>query len=142
MQRQEINEVIRYPASRNQQSHLIWSGKKSRKLLDTCLASMTLSLLAPRPTSRRPPKRPIAAPALLPAGGVVRRVTIALRHAPRPRTLLVAPLSHHPNCARGERRRISRGDRRRLCPRQWRCCLLYTSPSPRDKRQSRMPSSA
>ena len=23
-----------------------------------------------------------------------------------------------------------------------RCCLLYTSPSPRDKRQSRMPSSA
>ena len=26
--------------------------------------------------------------------------------------------------------------------RQLRCCLLYTSPSPRDKRQSRMPSSA
>ena len=25
---------------------------------------------------------------------------------------------------------------------QYRCCLLYTSPSPRDKRQSRMPSSA
>ena len=25
---------------------------------------------------------------------------------------------------------------------QWRSCLLYTSPSPRDKRQSRMPSSA
>ena len=25
---------------------------------------------------------------------------------------------------------------------QWRDCLLYTSPSPRDKRQSRMPSSA
>ena len=25
---------------------------------------------------------------------------------------------------------------------QWRTCLLYTSPSPRDKRQSRMPSSA
>ena len=24
----------------------------------------------------------------------------------------------------------------------WRCCLLYTSPSPRDKRQARMPSSA
>ena len=24
----------------------------------------------------------------------------------------------------------------------FRCCLLYTSPSPRDKRQSRMPSSA
>ena len=24
----------------------------------------------------------------------------------------------------------------------WECCLLYTSPSPRDKRQSRMPSSA
>ena len=24
----------------------------------------------------------------------------------------------------------------------WRACLLYTSPSPRDKRQSRMPSSA
>ena len=27
------------------------------------------------------------------------------------------------------------------CARQWHC-LLYTSPSPRDKRQSRMPSSA
>ena len=26
-------------------------------------------------------------------------------------------------------------------PDTW-CCLLYTSPSPRDKRQSRMPSSA
>ena len=25
---------------------------------------------------------------------------------------------------------------------QWQICLLYTSPSPRDKRQSRMPSSA
>ena len=25
---------------------------------------------------------------------------------------------------------------------QWYVCLLYTSPSPRDKRQSRMPSSA
>ena len=25
---------------------------------------------------------------------------------------------------------------------QYRICLLYTSPSPRDKRQSRMPSSA
>ena len=25
---------------------------------------------------------------------------------------------------------------------QWTACLLYTSPSPRDKRQSRMPSSA
>ena len=24
----------------------------------------------------------------------------------------------------------------------WKACLLYTSPSPRDKRQSRMPSSA
>ena len=27
-------------------------------------------------------------------------------------------------------------------PDQWKDCLLYTSPSPRDKRQSRMPSSA
>ena len=25
---------------------------------------------------------------------------------------------------------------------KYNCCLLYTSPSPRDKRQSRMPSSA
>ena len=29
-----------------------------------------------------------------------------------------------------------------LAPRKDRDCLLYTSPSPRDKRQSRMPSSA
>ena len=28
------------------------------------------------------------------------------------------------------------------CIEEWRSCLLYTSPSPRDKRQSRMPSSA
>ena len=27
-------------------------------------------------------------------------------------------------------------------PPQYQVCLLYTSPSPRDKRQSRMPSSA
>ena len=27
-------------------------------------------------------------------------------------------------------------------PFEWESCLLYTSPSPRDKRQSRMPSSA
>ena len=30
----------------------------------------------------------------------------------------------------------------RTTPESWRACLLYTSPSPRDKRQSRMPSSA
>ena len=28
------------------------------------------------------------------------------------------------------------------CRERWNNCLLYTSPSPRDKRQSRMPSSA
>ena len=36
---------------------------------------------------------------------------------------------------RGSKARNSR-------PTWWRDCLLYTSPSPRDKRQSRMPSSA
>ena len=30
----------------------------------------------------------------------------------------------------------------RVVPQQYLDCLLYTSPSPRDKRQSRMPSSA
>ena len=30
----------------------------------------------------------------------------------------------------------------REAARRIQCCLLYTSPSPRDKRQSRMPSSA
>ena len=35
-----------------------------------------------------------------------------------------------------------RGVERRGCRRGYRRCLLYTSPSPRDKRQSRMPSSA
>ena len=119
---QEINKVIWYAAAGNQRSHMVRSGKKSTKSFDTCLTSMKLLLLAPRPTSRRPPKRPIAAPALLPAGGVVRRVTFALLHTPRPRTLLVDHLAHHPSCAIGERRRISCGDRRRLCPRQWRCC--------------------
>ena len=34
-------------------------------------------------------------------------------------------------------------DKDRMSPRQaWRACLLYTSPSPRDQRGSRMPSSA
>ena len=33
-------------------------------------------------------------------------------------------------------------ERRKQLAIQWYCCLLYTSPSPRDKRQSRMPSSA
>ena len=75
-------------AASNQQSHVVRSGKKSTKSFGTCLASITLLLLAPRPTSRRPPKRPIAASALPPAGGVVRRVTFALLHAPRPYTLL------------------------------------------------------
>ena len=36
----------------------------------------------------------------------------------------------------GEIAEISKMDRKNYC------CLLYTSPSPRDKRQSRMPSSA
>ena len=30
----------------------------------------------------------------------------------------------------------------KLMPTQWRTCLLYTSPSPRDRTRSRMPSSA
>ena len=30
----------------------------------------------------------------------------------------------------------------KFVPAEWKTCLLYTSPSPRDKRQSRMPSSA
>ena len=77
-------------AASNQQSHMVRSGKKSTKSFGTCLASMTLLLLTPRPTSRRPPKRPTAAPVLLPAAGVVRRVTFVLLHAPRPCTLLAS----------------------------------------------------
>ena len=46
--------------ARKQQSHMI-SGGKSTKSFDMCLKSMTLFLLAPHPTFRRPPKRPIAA---------------------------------------------------------------------------------
>ena len=38
--------------------------------------------------------------------------------------------------------RISNNDARGLGQRTDNVCLLYTSPSPRDKRQSRMPSSA
>ena len=87
-QRQAINKPIWYSGASNQQGHMVRSGKKSTKPFGTCLASITLLLLAPRPTSRRPPKRPIAASALPPAGGVVRRVTFALLHAPRPCTLL------------------------------------------------------
>ena len=43
-------------AASNQQSHMVRSGKKSTKSFGTCLATMTLLLLAPRPTSQRPPK--------------------------------------------------------------------------------------
>ena len=104
---QEINKVIWYAAARNQRSHMVRSGKKSTKSFDTCLTSMTLLLLAPRPTSRRPPKRPIAAPDLPPAVvGVVRWVTSSLLHAPRPRMLIAsapqltrsAPLEEHSLC--------------------------------------------
>ena len=35
-----------------------------------------------------------------------------------------------------------KNDARDLTPEEFYSCLLYTSPSPRDKRQSRMPSSA
>ena len=80
--RKEINKVIWYTVARKQQSHMIRGGKKSTKLygtqwqattshlirggkstksFDMCLKSMTLFLLAPHPTFRRPPKRPIAA---------------------------------------------------------------------------------
>ena len=58
--RKEINKVIWYTVARKQQSHMI-SGGKSTKSFDMCLKSMTLFLLAPHPTFRRPPKRPIAA---------------------------------------------------------------------------------
>ena len=57
--RKEINKVIWYTVARKQ-SHMI-SGGKSTKSFDMCLKSMTLFLLAPHPTFRRPPKRPIAA---------------------------------------------------------------------------------
>ena len=39
-------------------------------------------------------------------------------------------------------RLLSIFDERKKEPIDYRSCLLYTSPSPRDKRQSRMPSSA
>ena len=58
--RKEINKVIWYTVARKQQSHMI-SGGKSTKSFDMCLKSMTLFLLAPHPTFRRPPMRPIAA---------------------------------------------------------------------------------
>ena len=81
-----------YGTHRQVMNKVIWlrSGKPSTKSYGTCLASMTLLLLTPRPTSRRPPKRPTAAPVLLPAAGVVRRVTFVLLHAPRPCTLLAS----------------------------------------------------
>ena len=45
------------------------------------------------------------------------------------------------------RNRLRSDERNRNCLvrgeiRQWKACLLYTSPSPRDMRRSRMPSSA
>ena len=38
--------------------------------------------------------------------------------------------------------KVINDDRPSFCGVAVTCCLLYTSPSPRDKRQSRMPSSA
>ena len=40
------------------------------------------------------------------------------------------------------RKGINTSDVKHLLFTHWHACLLYTSPSPRDKRQSRMPSSA
>ena len=37
---------------------------------------------------------------------------------------------------------VAPGEQKSLPPKWFYDCLLYTSPSPRDKRQSRMPSSA
>ena len=49
----------------------------------------------------------------------------------------------HPKAGRVEDRGAVRGNRdRALDPDQGQPCLLYTSPSPRDRTRSRMPSSA
>ena len=56
------------------------------------------------------------------------------------------PLVERVNVLEGEQARLSDADLRGLTNRYRerlaQGCLLYTSPSPRDKRQSRMPSSA
>ena len=44
--------------------------------------------------------------------------------------------------ARLQRRRLTRPDRTRVFTTSNQNCLLYTSPSPRDRTRSRMPSSA
>ena len=50
---------------------------------------------------------------------------------------LMAAIDEATSAAAGPREQVQRGLRA-----YFRFCLLYTSPSPRDKRQSRMPSSA
>ena len=59
-----------------------------------------------------------------------------------------SPINRGSHCAKGAAtREITHGDRRLRYPMkmvggQWQRCLLYTSPSPRDRQKSRMPSSA
>ena len=62
---------------------------------------------------------------------------VALREA------LVDELIAYPDHYKMKQSRSTRRDLKLMkYPEQLMCCLLYTSPSPRDKRQSRMPSSA
>ena len=58
-------------------------------------------------------------------------------------TLRTPPVHTHTGCGRTDKDKL-RGASRRHHKRQTRgvCCLLYTSPSPRDLSTSRMPSSA
>ena len=70
--------------------------------------------------------------------GSVRRGLTSSRHNPRKGT---ASGFEYGVCVNGEVV-IFRGEGCNMVVRVWECCLLYTSPSPRDGLLSRMPSSA
>ena len=55
---------------------------------------------------------------------------------------VIASRGHGPVNYRKARSAVGYGSRRMITDALSDVCLLYTSPSPRDKRQSRMPSSA
>ena len=54
----------------------------------------------------------------------------------------LAQEQHKLNRLENRKKYLEKGERQKRTHRLCNLCLLYTSPSPRDKRQSRMPSSA
>ena len=92
--------------------------KPSRVVIDILDTATSSSQFRDREWLSRLTKGPVKSVRLSPETSENLRVVLELKAAVKPKSFLLRPIGQY-------------GD-----------CLLYTSPSPRDKRQSRMPSSA